>query len=250
MGGDFPLSRLRDASNRLGDPEQLRALAEAEGFVYLRGLLPTEPIERLRGRVLETCARIGWLEPGSDPREARPRRGVEIGAFDDPAWVQMQGEIQNTPEFHDLGGAPRLLELACQLGGGKAARTVANTCRVAAPAALHLTTPPHQDAHYVRRLDRFWTAWIPLGDCPLELGPLAILPGSHREGLCEHRGERVGGQSAEVALDRVWVSGDLIRGDVIFFDRLTLHRACPHRVPDRLRLSADYRYALGVDAAY
>jgi ectoine hydroxylase-related dioxygenase (phytanoyl-CoA dioxygenase family) len=189
--------------------------------------------------VLQACDEVGWLRPG-----------VEIGAFDDPAWIRFQGLLQASSEFQALGARPELLEVARRLGGGKAARTLANTCRVASPASPFLITPPHQDAHYVARLERFWTAWIPLHDCPLAQGPIALLPGSHLEGLREHRGERVGGKSADVPSDRVWEAGDLAAGDVLFFDRLTLHRACPSRLPGRLRFSADYRFALGVDEAH
>ncbi len=37
----------------------------------------------------------------------------------------------------------------------------------------------------------FFTAWIPLHDCPVEVGPLRIVEGSHRFGVQEHQSENL-----------------------------------------------------------
>jgi hypothetical protein len=215
----------------------LAAHADALGYLYLPGLLPVAPIERLRRRVLEVAAPLGWLAPGA-----------RFGTFDDPAWLGFQNTMLTDPAFRALGAEPALLEVARELGGGRAAPTLAATCRVVSAWAPDLTVPPHQDAHFVPRFERMWTAWIPLDDCPLARGPLAVLPGSHREGLRPHTEPWHGGLSITVPPDRVWASGDLAVGDVIFFERLTVHRMVVNR-SDLPRLSADYRFALGVDSA-
>ena len=40
----------------------------------------------------------------------------------------------------------------------------------------------------------------------------------------------------------VWSTADYKAGDVLFFNCLTVHRACPNVSGDLIRLSADYRY--------
>jgi ectoine hydroxylase-related dioxygenase (phytanoyl-CoA dioxygenase family) len=83
-----------------------------------------------------------------------------------------------------------------------------------------------------------------LDACPRELGPLALLPGSHTGGLRPHA-PVVGGGSVvgtDVPDDAPWVAGDLAAGDVLFFSAFTVHRALPNTTADRLRVSVDYRY--------
>ena len=108
--------------------------------------------------------------------------------------------------------------------------------------APHLTTPPHQDHWYTGGTTNLWTAWIPLTDAPLELGPLAVLPGSHQGGLLPHRGQGDGRQGVDVADDAAFAAAPLAAGDAILFNCLTVHRALPNVTPDRVRLSVDYRY--------
>jgi ectoine hydroxylase-related dioxygenase (phytanoyl-CoA dioxygenase family) len=97
----------------------------------------------------------------------------------------------------------------------------------------------------VRGSPALWTVWIPLGDCPLDLGGLAVAPGSHRHGLLPHAGEGTGQQGVDVAPEATWESADYRCGDVLAFHGLTLHRALENRTTHRLRLSADFRYEPG-----
>ncbi len=62
----------------------------------------------------------------------------------------------------------------------------------------------------------------------MELGPLAIAPGSHRH---DGRGP-----------DETWLTASLRAGDVLLFSTLTRHRGCGN-FTDRVRLSADFRFA-------
>jgi ectoine hydroxylase-related dioxygenase (phytanoyl-CoA dioxygenase family) len=105
-----------------------------------------------------------------------------------------------------------------------------------------MATPPHQDGHYMRMMGAFWTVWLPLGDCPRGLGPLALLAGSHRGGLCDHTSTGVVDGGVVVAADAVWSTTDFRCGDAVAFRPHALHCALPNLSGDRLRLSADFRY--------
>lgn len=118
--------------------------------------------------------------------------------------------------------------------------TLANTVRAFSPH-VDLTTRAHQDGHFVRDLGEFWTVWLPLGECPPELGPLAVVPGSHRAGPLAHDDA---GEVAEGGL-HPWHTADFRSGDALAFHRRTLHRALPNRSGTLLRLSADFRYGFG-----
>ncbi len=228
----FQTSALHDSSGVA--EEELRARAQQDGYLFVRALLDQERVLALRRRVLEVCTRFGWLVDGSD---GAARDGVRLGAYDED-WVALQRELAPSPEFAALGGDQSVLGTLGSIFGEPARGGVGAVCRVMSPAARDLATAPHQDHHFITRTDAFWTVWIPLGDCPQRQGGLAVLPGSHREGLRAHGAD----DSVEVDAGAVCATADYACGDALFFHCLTLHRACPNVTPDRLRVSADYRY--------
>jgi ectoine hydroxylase-related dioxygenase (phytanoyl-CoA dioxygenase family) len=89
----------------------------------------------------------------------------------------------------------------------------------------------------------FYTAWIPLHDCPTNIGPLRILEGSHRFGIQSHEKENlhVPEIPAGTELGEGWVGGQINAGDVLIFHSLTVHAASPN-FSNRLRLSLDCRF--------
>lgn len=219
----------------------LRADAEALGHVFVRALVDRSDVLALRERVLEVCDDFGWLAPGVPIRRGLARPGARIGTYDE-VWTEVQRRVVVLPEFAGLREHDGIVRILERVIGGPVVSGYGDVCRVFSPNAPELTTLPHQDGFYVRGRPGLWTAWIPLGDCPVELGGLAVLPGSHRHGLRAHAGEGPSRQGVDVAADEVWATADYRCGDVLLFHRLTLHRALENRSPDRLRVSADFRY--------
>ncbi len=126
--------------------------------------------------------------------------------------------------------------------------------RLTFPQNVAQTTAAHQDHWYIRGTPATYTIWTPLGDCPMTLGGLAVLPKSHKSGFIEHRlhaekkyaGHGLGeDQMPEV--EQSWVAGDFAVGDFIVFHSYTIHKALPNFSGDRLRLSTDNRYQRGGD---
>lgn len=223
------------------DPDALRARAAADGFLYVPGLLPPERLTPLHAVVDAALARRGWVVDGvSDP-------ALRLGRWDDARWVEFLGEVLPSPPYQALAAAPELLAVIRVLLGDAPRLHVGDVCRLVSPGAPELTTPPHQDAAYLPDAERVWTAWLALGPCPRELGPLALLPGSHAGGLRPHAPVVVGGGvvGTDVPDDAPWHASDLGPGDVLFFSALTVHKALPNRTADRLRVSVDYRYRPG-----
>lgn len=222
-----------------GDPARA---AEEDGFVFAPGLLRRETVLGLRG-VVEAYARTaGWIAPDAPEGEARAAAGAHVGSYEDPAWVRLQALLHPREEFRRVGDDPAIRDLLRTAVGEEPSLSTANTVRVFS-SHPELTTPPHQDAHYVRTIGAFWTAWVPLGDCPVALGPLAVLPGSHRDGLRPHT-PGGGWSGEECGPPRVWATADFRCGDVLLFHHHTLHRALPNRAGTHLRMSADYRYVV------
>ena len=87
-----------------------------------------------------------------------------------------------------------------------------------------------------------YTAWMPLGDCPVEKGGLTVAAGSHDRGILDFRvGTGPGGMEIDAPADCPWVGGDFRAGDVLLFTDTTVHMALPNRSAE-LRLSMDARY--------
>ena len=239
-----------DSTPLVGDPHRLREIAARDGFLFLRALLPEEIVLPLRRCVLEYASQIGWLDPTVSMMAAHAAPGKRIGYYQDPDWVNLQVHVQTHQEMWALGEAVAIHRAlnAVESRSSYLCLSTANTCRVFSPHP-DTATQPHQDAHYVRMIKDFWTAWIPLGDCPKELGALALLAGSHRDGLREHSGEGIVDGGVSVPDDAVWSAADLRCGDVILFRPHTIHRSLPNRRARTLRLSADFRYGFWDETA-
>jgi hypothetical protein len=232
-----PPARPLSAASR--EAAALRAQADRDGFVFLPGLLPAARLAPLHARVDAALAARGWRVDGkSDP-------ALGLGRWDDARWLAFLAELQPSAAYRDLAVAPELVEVMHAILGAAPTLHVGDVCRLVSPGAPELTTPPHQDAAYLADASEVWTAWLPLGPCPLALGPLALLAGSHADGLRPHAPsscEGGGVVATAVAGDAPWVSGDLAAGDVLLFSALTVHAALPNVTADQLRVSMTYRY--------
>jgi hypothetical protein len=224
-------------------PEALRDRAAAEGYLFFRGLLPADPLLTLRREILSICAAHGFLAPDRDPAEAVAAPGARCRE-NDPPYMAAYDDIQRLESFHTLAHHPRLLTALEGLFDQPVLPHPRNIARVMFPQNNLFTTPAHQDYVHVQGTEHTWTAWIPLGDCPPELGGLEVLAGSHRHGVLPVRSAYgAGGLGVETeGLGLDWHVGPFQCGDVLLFHSLTVHRGRDNRTPDRVRLSVDYRY--------
>ena len=239
--GAFRVRPLLDSAAVLDDAVALRSRAQRDGYLFFRRLIDPQRILGLRCVVLELCAARGWLAPAEPLMKGVGAKHVRLGAYDDP-WVGLQQELFVQPEFVALQAFAGVVHVLEKVFGRPVEAGMGSTCRIMSPHAREHTTPPHQDAFYVKRSEELWTVWIPLGDTPIAVGGVAVLPGSHRNGLLPHTDKGGGRQCAQVSARRVWATCDYLAGDVLMFHCHTLHRACEN-VSDRLRVSVDHRYA-------
>jgi ectoine hydroxylase-related dioxygenase (phytanoyl-CoA dioxygenase family) len=126
--------------------------------------------------------------------------------------------------------------------------------RVVGPGS---NTGAHYDVVYMGRgTHNLYTCWTPLGDVPYELGPLALLVGSHRfERVKETYGnmdvdrDHVTGWFSNDPIELVdtfggqWRTSEFRAGDVLIFGMFTMH-ASINNTSNRFRLSSDTRYQL------
>src|ERR1700722_13752480 len=165
-----------DSGGLAGDPAALRARLAADGYVFLRGLLPADPVRAAGERVAETLRAGGWTAAGS-PRLS-PAAGP-LEALADPSYRAAGTSVA----FNALPYLAPLRATVRRILGPAAFSYPVKVLRAVAPESLSDRTT----GRYIHRdyggagVQDMLTTWIPLADVPVELGGLALRPGGHRE---------------------------------------------------------------------
>ena len=236
-----PLTVSNDAIN---DQQELRRRIEDDGYVFFKRLQAPDKLLALRREMLTTIQKGGWLVAGTDPMDgiADISRQCTEG---DMGYTEVYHEIYKLEAFHRSAHWPEVLETLEQVIGRPVLPHPQKIARLWFPQYTEHTTPVHQDfVHFQGNFDTY-TCWAPVGDCPIELGGLAVLPGSHKidQVLDHHFSLGAGGLRVDPdELDGEWHTADYEIGDTLIFLALTIHKALPNLTEDRLRVSLDNRY--------
>jgi len=247
LGGKY-LGMLREANDLLGDPAALRARMEEDGYLLIRGLHDPELVVEARRVVLENLNSNNQLDqtyPLMEGVAAKGAKGLFLGG---------RKEITRKPEFLSLVESPQIMGFFEEFLGGPVLTYSYKWLRAVGPGS---NTGAHYDIVYMGRgTESVYTAWTPLGDVPLTMGPLAVLMGSHRF-------ERVKETYGKMDVDRDhvtgWFSNDPVEvidrhggqwqtstfkaGDVLIFGMFTMHGSL-NNTTNLFRLSTDTRYQL------
>jgi ectoine hydroxylase-related dioxygenase (phytanoyl-CoA dioxygenase family) len=226
--------------------EALRAEMNERGYLFFRSLVPADEVLATRRDVLQHCAEAGWLDPSYDLMEGIAAPGHKPLSEGMAEYTPVYRKILKTPSFHDFPTHPALMNVAQKLLQSEAFVHPRRIGRVTFPQYTVATTPAHQDHFYIRGAVETYSCWIPLGECPVELGGLAVWPNSQHNGFIEHTEHSpgaVGGRGVPVDESQaMWHTGDFSLGDALFFHSYTIHKAMPNLTSNQLRVSTDNRY--------
>ena len=250
---DDLFTEMRDSTELRASPDRLRSRFAEDGYVLLRGLLDRRQVLELRA---DYFARFdpAFLAPGSAAEAGLfsgtvPDTLPEYGTAGHPAY-----DLVRSDRFDRFSRTPQLRKIAEALLGGPAEllprRILRHFHRGSGKASR-----AHIDYDYMDRgSDQLVTAWIPLGDCPLECGGLIYLEGSQRapvtelDRLREHtdRPDDRRPISNDLsltaqALGGRWLWTDYRAGDVVLHSPYLVHASLDN-VSDTMRLSADLRF--------
>jgi len=243
------LAEFKVSNDARNDEQELRRRMDEDGYLFLRGLLNPDRLLAVRSDIMRVVQ--DWLVPGTDPMDgiANVSRRCTEGDAD---YHAVYREVQKLESFHRIPHDPELLAVVERIMDADPIPVPGHKARIWFPQFTDHTTPMHQDfVHYQGSLKAI-TCWAPVGDCPTELGPLAVLPGSQTvKKVLKHKFSLgAGGMIADVdgsrekfpILDTGWLTADFVVGDVLFFPALTVHKALPNETEDLLRVSLDNRY--------
>ncbi len=230
-----------DSTDLLSDGAALGARMRRDGYLFLRGVLPTDTVRALQAQVGAIARDAGWLR-GDTPVEDAIADPAGFCVDPDPTYLATLRRINRLEDYHALKHHPALLGLFERMLDGPVFPHPRVLMRNIFPAREAYTTKAHQDFPNVQGTTEVFTAWFPLIDCPMDVGPLQIATGTHSGTVYDFDiGAGAGGIEITDPLEGRWVSGPFAVGDVLIFHSMTVHKGVPNR-SDRLRMSMDVRY--------
>jgi hypothetical protein len=145
-----------------------RAAYARDGFVRLPGVLAPATLARFRPELRAKVALLNTLQRPMEERTTYER-----------AFLQVMNLWAQSDVVRQLVFGKRLARIASELMGVRGVRLYHDQALYKEPGGGH--TPWHADQYYWPLATSLCcTAWIPLQDTPLEMGPVAFSAGSHR----------------------------------------------------------------------
>jgi hypothetical protein len=235
------MQRFIDSTDLATDGPALAARMHRDGYLFLRGLLPADTLRGLQCQIGSIARDAGWLR-----RDAPVAHAVADPAGfcvdPDPAYLATLRRINRLEDYHALKHHPALLGLFERMLAGAVFAHPRVLMRNIFPGREVHTTKAHQDFPNVQGTTEVFTAWFPLTDCPMDLGPLQIAAGTHTGAVYDFDiAAGAGGIEITDPFEDRWVSDAFALGDVLVFHSLAVHKGMPNR-SDRLRMSMDVRY--------
>ncbi len=224
-------------------PEEIRNRMEQQGYLFFKSLISQEQINATRAEVLNLLHSAQWLKAGSEVMDAVSAPGANY-VEPSPPYMAVYNELIKGEEFNRLALDTGLIGMLDTLFGEPTLAHSRNIARIIFPQNTLYTTPSHQDYIHIQGTMDTYTAWIPLGNCPMDLGSLVVLEGSHKTGILPVE-SAYGAGGLGIATDHLpyrWVGSDFECGDVVVFHSLTVHKALPNITEEQIRLSVDFRY--------
>jgi ectoine hydroxylase-related dioxygenase (phytanoyl-CoA dioxygenase family) len=197
-----------------------------DGFVHLHNVLSAETLERYGEEITAKVVELNTM-----------RLPLEERSTYDKAFLQVTNIWTQSEVARKLVFSRRLAQIATELLGTKGVRLYHDQALYKEPGGG--ITPWHADQYYWPLSSELTvTAWIPLQDTPVEMGPLSFASGSQsfpalRDLAISDDSERL----IQEAMERErfpYVQEPFALGDVSFHYGFTFHRA-PANLSDRPR---------------
>ena len=249
------LEELRVSNDAMNDAGELRRRIAAEGYLFFKRLQSPDKTLELRREMMAMIQQVGWLRAGTDPMDGIADISMRYTEGDNE-YSAGYAEVYKIENFHRSAHWPEYMDMVEKILGARVMPHPQKIARIWFPRYTEHTTPEHQDFVHFQGSFNNLTCWAPIGDCPIELGGLAVIPESHKVNrVLDHHfslgaGGLIVGETAHEDVNPVWHCSDYEAGDTLFFPALTIHRALPNHSEDLLRLSLDNRYqAVGAPIA-
>jgi len=239
---DAPMKPLCEVQARDLTSRSLRTPLRSKGYVLIRGLLPQKDVRQVLVEITRILSATGWLLPDHDPLDRVANMSSACGD-PDPEFKRTYQEVFNLAEFHALPHHAELQRVMKMIVGDRLLIHPKPIGRLIFPNCERLRVHAHQDYRFMGGDPECFTVWIPLHECPIEVGPLQIMEGSHRAGIIAHddEGLHVPEIKASAPAEGEWAESAIHAGDVLIFHSLTVHAGMPN-LSKQMRISLDCRF--------
>ena len=222
---------------RLGD--EVSAGFERDGFVHLHGVFDAKTVREYEPAITEKVIELNTEHLPLEERSTYSK-----------AFLQVMNLWRHSEAVRQFVFSRRLAQVAAELLGVRAVRLYHDQALYKEGGGG--VTPWHLDQFYWPLSSPLTcTAWVPLQDTPLDMGPLIFAAGTHKSPPKE--GLEIGDRSQEYY--DAWVAEKGVRvveepfalGDISFHGGWTLHRAgvnttsTPRHVMTIIYMDADIR---------
>ncbi len=251
---------LRESQDVFDDTEALKSRMDSDGYLFIRGFFQRDEVKQVRHTIAQALSDEGVLDPGFpiDQAIAVPGHQMAFRADLANASRELQALIYGEP----------MMSFYSRLLGGPARHYDYTWMRVVAPG---IGTQPHADVVYMGRgTHQVCTAWVPLGDVPIEVGGLIVLEGSHKDHAldsyrtmdvdtaCTNKDQqselnaagypgfgayRNVAEEVREELGHRWLTANFEMGDLLTFSIYLMHGSLDNG-SNQFRLSSDSRYQL------
>ncbi len=238
------IKELHISNDAMNHPEELRLRMSEEGYLFFKRLQNPDKLWALRREMLTTIQSGGWIVAGTDAIDGIADISKQC-TEGDVSYTDVYHEVYKLEAFHRSGHWPEVVGMVEKILGRPVLPHPQKIARLWFPKYTAHTTPIHQDFVHFQGNFETYTCWAPVGDCPIALGGLAVLPGSHKVNKVLDHHFSLGAGSLCVNTDELsgdWHSTNYEIGDTLIFPALTVHKALPNLTEDRLRVSLDNRY--------
>lgn len=245
---------------------ELREQYQAQGYLWLKDILPRAEVLDFRRRYFEAVADSGLLAPGTTPvegiysgQQGRSRATI----YEIVRWARYEAFCLSLP----------IIAFYERFLGGEVYLHKRKIIRLGKPGDPNCTGA-HYDLVYLRAgTDRLCSSWIPIGDTSVDMGGLIYLEGSDDFGRKKEAEftilnadlppeERVSAYNKNMnagwlskdlptmaeELNTRWLMADYETGDMVIHSPYMVHASTMNVNPEgRMRLSTDIRYQLVTD---
>lgn len=230
-----------DSTDIVADGGALQERMARDGYLFIRGLVPGQAVAEAGRTFTEIVAEAGWLLPET-PIEGRIA-DPEKACFDpQPHFLEVFARFYRLELTHALKHHPAIIGFLERLLGAEILVHPLHVIRNVFPQREEFTTRPHQDYVHIQGTPETYTVWLPLHDCPRQMGGLAVAEASHLDGVRDFAvSSGAGGLEVVEPFEGQWRSGDFKLSDALIFHSMNVHKGLPNRSKS-IRHSMDPRY--------
>lgn len=242
----------------------LKEAFDRDGYVLVKGLVDKNTIQQQKDAI-NALVRARLHSLGSPSRSSDIDENINALLKISPSHaMDVIRATKDAPVFFAMMANPAILEASKECLG------VANLLTVHDIAQFRIDPPHddvrsfawHQDFQYNVTSENSLTIWYPLTSITEDMGPLVVVPGSHRRMLPVkvdatrhvpgsgkmHNTIRLDVQSDDLEKSAVSI-GPIEAGDALIFSSLLVHRSAPNN-STRSRLTMNPRYSDADDPAF